>query len=334
MEPLLLAGIVVGVLVLVAVVVVSLRRRQLPPPETKPELAAGGSMSAGLAKTRRSIGSLLTDAFTRSLDETTWAEIEDALVAADVGVTTTAEIVAAAREHRPQTAEEARTALREELVATLRGETRSLSLGGSPAVVVVVGVNGVGKTTTIAKVARNLIADGKSVLFGAADTFRAAADSQLRTWAERVGAEIVSGEAGGDPASVAFDAYSAGRKRVTDVVIIDTAGRLHSKSNLMAELAKIVRVVTKEAGAIDEVLLVLDATTGQNAIAQAREFLDAVSVTGVVLTKMDGSAKGGVVVAIERELDIPVKLVGVGEGMDDLIAFEPEPFVDALLGET
>jgi len=333
-EPLLIAAIAVGALIIITLAVAFVRRRALPPPEDRAELPVGGSLAAGLAKTRRSIGGLLTDAFTRTLDETTWAEIEDALVAADVGVATTADVVTAARDAKPQDAREAKEAVRQELVAAIRGLDRQLDLSGQPAVIVVVGVNGVGKTTTIAKLARDLKADGKSVLLGAADTFRAAADSQLRTWAHRVGADIVSGEAGGDPASVAFDSYAAGVKRGIDVVIIDTAGRLHSKSNLMAELSKISKVVAREAGRIDETLLVLDATTGQNGIAQARQFLDAVDVSGVVLTKMDGSAKGGVVIAIERELGIPVKLVGVGEGMDDLIGFEPESFVEALLGET
>lgn len=335
MEPVLIAGIVAGVLILAVVGVALVRRRSaLPAPPARPRLAGGSSLSAGLAQTRRSIGGLLTDAFTRSLDETAWAEIEDALVAADVGVATTAEVVAAVRQHQPATSVEARHLLRDELIAALGTQPRGLRLGKRPAVILVVGVNGVGKTTTIAKIARGLIADGNRVLLGAADTFRAAADSQLKTWANRVGADVVSGEAGGDPASVAFDSVAAGRKREADVVIIDTAGRLHSKSNLMAELGKIARVVAKEAGSIDETLLVLDATTGQNGIAQAKQFLDAVDVSGVVLTKMDGSAKGGVVVAIERELGIPVKLVGVGEGMDDLIPFEADAFVEALLGDT
>lgn len=333
MDPFLVVALVIGALVVVAVAVTLMRRRALPAPQRRPELPARGSLSAGLAKTRRSIGGLLADAFTRTLDETTWAEIEDALVAADVGVATTTEVVAAARADQPQDAREAKEAVRAELVAAITGKDRDLDLSGTPAVIVVVGVNGVGKTTTIAKIARNLISQDRSVLLGAADTFRAAADSQLKTWADRVGAEVVSGEAGGDPASVAFDSYNAAKRRGVDVVIIDTAGRLHSKANLMAELSKISKVVAREAGRIDETLLVLDATTGQNGIAQARQFLDSVDVTGVVLTKMDGSAKGGVVVAIERELGIPVKLVGVGEGMDDLIGFEPEAFVEALLGE-
>ncbi len=334
MDPLLIIALVVGAVVVVAVTVVVLRRRGLSAPERRPELPAGGSLSAGLAKTRRSIGDLLTDAFTRTLDEMTWTEIEDALVAADVGLATTAQVVAAARAAKPQDAAGAREAVRRELVAAIAGADRQLDLTGTPSVIIVVGVNGVGKTTTIAKIAHNLIADGKSVLLGAADTFRAAADSQLRTWANRVGAEIVAGESGGDPASVAFDSFAAAKSRGIDVVIIDTAGRLHSKANLMAELGKIAKVVAREAGRVDETLLVLDATTGQNGIAQARQFLDSVDVSGVVLTKMDGSAKGGVVVAIERELGIPVKLVGVGEAMDDLVGFEAEAFVEALLGET
>jgi fused signal recognition particle receptor len=211
---------------------------------------------------------------------------------------------------------------------------RELLLEGHPAVVIVVGVNGTGKTTSIAKLARQMKARGLEPLLGAADTFRAAADQQLRIWADRVGVEVVGGQSGADPASVAFDAYQAARARGRDVVVIDTAGRLHSKSNLMDELGKVVRVVGSAADQVDEVLLVLDATTGQNGISQVRQFTEAVGVTGIVLTKLDGTARGGVAIAVERELGIPVKYIGIGEGMDDLIPFEPADFVDALLEDS
>ena len=206
-----------------------------------------------------------------------------------------------------------------------------LALGGRPAVIVVVGVNGTGKTTSIAKLAHSLSEEGRSVVLGAADTFRAAADTQLRTWGERIGVPVITGDSGSDPASVAFDAYRTAVDRGADVVIIDTAGRLHSRSNLMDELGKIVRVLAREAGEIDETLLVLDGTVGQNGIAQADAFTRAAGVSGVILTKLDGTARGGVAVAIERTLDVPVKYIGVGEQMDDLVPFDPAEFVDALV---
>jgi fused signal recognition particle receptor len=201
-----------------------------------------------------------------------------------------------------------------------------------PGIVMVVGVNGTGKTTTTGKLARVLVADGRTVVLGAADTFRAAAADQLQTWGERVGAYTVRGPEGGDPASVAFDAVKEGKEMGTDVVLIDTAGRLHTKTGLMDELGKVKRVVEKQAP-LDEILLVLDATTGQNGLIQARVFAEVVDITGIVLTKLDGTAKGGIVVAVQRELGVPVKLVGLGEGADDLAPFEPEAFVDALIGE-
>ncbi len=268
------------------------------------------------------------------MDDEFWLELEEALLAADVGLTATTEVVEAVKRRHPEDGStKPGQSLRDELLEELAGQDRSIHRSGKPAVIVVVGVNGVGKTTTIAKLAARLREDGAEALLGAADTFRAAADTQLRTWADRVGTEIVSAEPGSDPASVAFDAYTAARARGKDVVIVDTAGRLHSKSNLMAELGKIVRVLEKEAGTIDEVLLVLDATTGQNGLAQARQFTESVGVTGIVLTKMDGTAKGGIVIGVEKDLGIPVKFIGVGEGVDDLIPFEPEAFIDALLGE-
>jgi fused signal recognition particle receptor len=209
---------------------------------------------------------------------------------------------------------------------------RALPHDGRPAVALVVGVNGTGKTTTTGKLARVLVADGHSVVLGAADTFRAAAADQLATWGERVGATVVRGAERADPAAVAFDAVKAGIDAGTDAVLIDTAGRLHTKTGLMDELGKVKRVVEKLAS-VDEVLLVLDATTGQNGLVQAKVFADVVDVTGIVLTKLDGTAKGGIVVAVQRALGVPVKLVGLGEGLDDLAPFEPAAFVDALLGD-
>jgi fused signal recognition particle receptor len=223
--------------------------------------------------------------------------------------------------------------LRAELLACFADTDRSLHTDGSPAVVVVVGVNGSGKTTTIAKLARDLIGAGKSVLVAAADTFRAAAAEQMVTWGDRIGFDVVRGGDGADPASVAFDGRTAAAARARDVLVVDTAGRLHSKQNLMDELGKIVRVLSREEP-IAEVLLVLDGSLGQNGIAQARAFTDVVGVTGTVITKLDGSGKGGVAIAVERELGIPVKLVGVGETAGDLLHFDPATFVDELLGES
>jgi fused signal recognition particle receptor len=230
----------------------------------------------------------------------------------------------------------------ERLTEVLREETRALipqrsaqtiDLGrAKPFVVLVVGVNGTGKTTTIAKLAARWKGEGKSVILGAADTFRAAATEQLQTWGDRVGARTVRGPEGGDPASVAFDAVKEGIAEGADVVLIDTAGRLHTKTGLMDELGKVKRVVEKH-GPVDEILLVLDATTGQNGLVQARVFAEVVDITGIVLTKLDGTAKGGIVVAVQRELGVPVKLIGLGEGADDLAPFEPAAFVDALIGE-
>ena len=235
-------------------------------------------------------------------------------------------------EKNPENPGDVRDLLAAELVAQLADADRHLEVFGAPSVVLVVGVNGSGKTTTIAKLAQQLNSEDRPVLLGAADTFRAAAADQLKTWAHRVGVDIVAGDSGADPASVAYDSYHAAKARGAGVVIIDTAGRLHSKSNLMAELGKVARVLRREAGEVDEVLLVLDGTTGQNAIEQARVFTEAVGVTGIVLTKLDGPARGGVAIAVEQELGIPVKYIGVGEAVADLIAFDPEAFVDALLG--
>ncbi|MET0525931.1 MAG: signal recognition particle-docking protein FtsY [Nocardioides sp.] len=272
------------------------------------------------------------------LDEDTWESIEDTLLTADVGVAPTQELVGKLRTRLRvdgAEAQDAREVLREELVelvgADLDRRLQITGADGHPGVVLVVGVNGNGKTTTVGKLARILVAEDKSVVLGAADTFRAAAVDPLATWGERVGVEVVRGAEGGDPASVAFDAVREGDERGVDTVIVDTAGRLQNKAGLMDELGKIKRVIEKVAP-VTEVLLVLDATTGQNGLVQARVFAEVVDVTGIVLTKLDGSAKGGIVVAVQRELGVPVKLVGLGEGPDDMAPFEPRAFVDALLG--
>lgn len=285
-----------------------------------------------LAKSRDALGSRLRTVFGRGgLDQEFWDGLEEALISADIGITAAADIVTAVRDSAPETVDEARAGLRNELLRQLSQSERDMSLSGGPAKVVVVGVNGSGKTTTIAKLAAHLSELDHKPILGAADTFRAAADEQLRTWAERVGVEVVGGQPGADPASVAFDAVQAARARGHDVVVIDTAGRLQNKANLMNELGKIVRVLERDSDPVSEVLLVIDATTGQNGLAQAQQFTEFVGVTGIVLTKLDGTAKGGVVVAIERQLGIPVKFIGVGESVDDLVPFEPEQFVDALL---
>ncbi|MCF3105845.1 signal recognition particle-docking protein FtsY [Streptomyces roseoverticillatus] len=313
-----------------------------------PEPTAGRlvRLRTRLSRSQNSLGKgLLTLLSREHLDEDTWEEIEDTLLVADVGVAPTQELVERLRERvkvlGTRTPEELRALLREELL-TLIGTDADRSVHTEPGVgvngeekpgvVMVVGVNGTGKTTTTGKLARVLVADGKSVVLGAADTFRAAAADQLQTWGERVGARTVRGPEGGDPASIAFDAVKEGIAENADVVLIDTAGRLHTKTGLMDELGKVKRVVEKH-GSVDEVLLVLDATTGQNGLVQARVFGEVVNITGIVLTKLDGTAKGGIVVAVQRELGVPVKLVGLGEGADDLAPFEPEAFVDALIGD-
>ena len=273
------------------------------------------------------------------IDEDTWEEIEDLLITADVGVDPDPGARRAAAhpgQGRGCLHVTVRDILRQELVTLVDpGLDRSLAVDrhdGKPAVVLMVGVNGTGKTTTVGKLARVLVAEDKQVVLGAADTFRAAAAEQLATWGERVGVPAVRGPEGSDPASVAFEAVRTGIEQEADVVIVDTAGRLQNKAGLMDELGKVKRVVEKQAP-VTEVLLVLDATTGQNGLQQARVFSEVVAVTGIVLTKLDGSAKGGIVVAVQRELGVPVKLVGLGEGADDLAPFDPEAFVDALLGE-
>jgi fused signal recognition particle receptor len=273
------------------------------------------------------------------LDEESWEAVEDTLLIADLGPVVTESVVTALRSRmassRVRTAADARAVLREVLIEELRPDLdrsiKALPHDAKPSVLLVVGVNGTGKTTTVGKLARVLVADGRRVVLGAADTFRAAAADQLQTWASRVGAEVVRGAEGADPASVAFDAVDKGIECGADVVVIDTAGRLHTKTGLMDELGKVKRVVSKRAE-VDEVLLVLDATIGQNGLPQARVFAEVVDITGVALTKLDGTAKGGIVFRVQQELGVPVKLVGLGEGPDDLAPFEPAAFVDALLG--
>ena len=297
-------------------------------------------LRARLARSQGSVGSALLNLLSRDrLDDETWDEIEEVLITADVGVVPARLMVDDLKTkvkvlgvRGPQ---EVRDLLRDELLTQLGDEDRTLHTtphNGTPAVVLMVGVNGTGKTTTCGKLARALIGDGETVLLGAADTFRAAAADQLQTWGERVGAKTVRADRdGADPASVAFEAVSEGIETGVDAVIIDTAGRLHTKVGLMDELGKVKRVVEKKAP-VDEVLLVLDATTGQNGLRQARVFAEVVDVTGIVLTKLDGTAKGGIVIAVQRELGVPVKLVGLGEGPDDLAPFDPAAFVDAILG--
>jgi len=298
-------------------------------------------LRARLARSQSSMGSALLNLLSRDrLDDDTWDEIEEVLITADVGVAPARLMVDDLRTKvkvlGKRTPDEVRGLLRDELVRQLGEDTdRSLRVGrnhGTPSVVLMVGVNGTGKTTTVGKLARALIGDGYTVLLGAADTFRAAAADQLQTWGERVGAKTVRADReGADPASVAFEAVSEGIDTGTDAVLIDTAGRLHTKVGLMDELGKVKRVVEKKAP-VDEVLLVLDATTGQNGLRQARVFAEVVDVTGIVLTKLDGTAKGGIVISVQRELGVPVKLVGLGEGPDDLAPFDPGAFVDAILG--
>ncbi len=273
------------------------------------------------------------------LDEESWQDVEDTLLIADLGPVTTESVISQLRSRlasgNVRTEADAKAVLRDVLINELHPEMdrsiRALPHADHPSVLLVVGVNGTGKTTTVGKLARVLVADGRRVVLGAADTFRAAAADQLQTWAARVGADVVRGAEGADPASVAFDAVDKGIAAGADVVVIDTAGRLHTKVGLMDELDKVKRVVTRRA-AVDEVLLVLDATIGQNGLAQARVFADVVDITGAVLTKLDGTAKGGIVFRVQQELGVPVKLVGLGEGPDDLAPFEPAAFVDALLG--
>ncbi|WP_116040646.1 signal recognition particle-docking protein FtsY [Amycolatopsis palatopharyngis] len=316
-----------------------------PVEEIEPASGRIERLRGRLSKSRSSLGQgLLGLLGAGDLDEDSWQDVEDTLLIADLGSATTTEIVEKLRTELSsrgvRSSEQARVVLKDVLTDALgRDDDRSVRAlphtggpeGKRPAVVLIAGVNGTGKTTTTGKLARVLVVQGRQVLLGAADTFRAAAAEQLQTWSERVGAEVVRGKEGADPAAVAYDAVKRGIDTGVDAVLIDTAGRLHTKTGLMDELGKVKRVVEKQAE-VDEVLLVLDATTGQNGLAQARVFAEVVNVTGIVLTKLDGTAKGGIVFQVQRELGVPVKLVGLGEGPDDLAPFEPAAFVDALLG--
>jgi fused signal recognition particle receptor len=308
----------------------------------RPESARGRlqRLRARLARSNTALGKGLLALLSRGrLDEEAWEDVEDTLIGADLGVEATEELIASLRAQVKidGTTDEAtaREWLKEDLLRLVQPDMdrriASSRVGVRPAVILVVGVNGTGKTTTVGKLARVLVAEDRDVLLGAADTFRAAAADQLDTWGARVGVPTVrSDKEGADPAAVAFDAVKAGIEQEVDVVIIDTAGRLHNKVDLMNELGKVKRVIEKQSE-IDEVLLVLDATTGQNGLQQAKVFAEAVDVTGIVLTKLDGTAKGGIVVAVQRQLGVPVKLVGLGEGPDDLAPFDPEAFVDAIV---
>jgi fused signal recognition particle receptor len=313
------------------------------PAEAPPQPLAGRMtrLRGRLARSQTGFGSVLLNLLSRDgLNDQGWEEIEDTLVTADLGAAPARQLVDELRTQvrvgGAQGTDEVRALLRADLIQQVGdGMDRSLHTarhGDRPAVILMVGVNGTGKTSTCGKLARALIGEGHTVLLGAADTFRAAAADQLQTWGERVGAQVVRADReGADPASVAFDAVRQGIEERADDVIVDTAGRLHTKTGLMDELGKIKRVIERQA-TVDEVLLVLDATTGQNGLRQARVFAEAVDITGIVLTKLDGTAKGGIVVAVQRELGVPVKLVGLGEGLDDLAPFEPDTFVDAILG--
>jgi fused signal recognition particle receptor len=312
-------------------------------PESVPEPA-----SSRLSRLRRRLSAsnnpfargLLSVLAADRLDVEAWEDLEATLITADLGVGPTDELVSALRRELSldgvSDRDKAKQVLRSELLKLVGTQAdRSLKVtgaDGTPGIVLVVGVNGTGKTTTIGKLSRVLVAEGHSVVLAAADTFRAAAADQLQTWGARVGVEVVRGPEGGDPASVAFDAVAKGIDEGVDVVVVDTAGRLHTKAGLMDELGKIKRVIERKAP-VTEVLLVIDATTGQNGLAQARVFAEVVEVTGIVLSKLDGSAKGGIVVPVQRELGVPVKLIGLGEGPDDLAPFDPQEFVDALLAE-
>ena len=309
----------------------------------QPEPAAGRltRLRRRLSRSQSALGRGLLALMSRdTVDAQTWDEVEETLLTADLGVAASTELINRLRARvlaeSPSTPEQVRELLREELIAlvdpTMDRSLRTSRDGDGPAVLLVVGVNGTGKTTTTGKLGRLLVAEERSVVLGAADTFRAAAAEQLQTWGDRVGAAVVRGPEGGDPAAVAFDAVRIGTEAEVDAVVIDTAGRLHTKVGLMDELGKVKRVIEKQ-GPVDEVLLVLDATTGQNGLTQAKVFSEVVDVTGIVLTKLDGTAKGGIVVAVQRELGVPVKLVGLGEGPDDLAPFDATEFVDALLAE-
>jgi fused signal recognition particle receptor len=303
--------------------------------DAPPEPEEGGGMFArlrdSLGRSRRALTEQIGVATFDAGDEASWERLEEALIAADVGVPATAELVQRL-EARPDAGAGGLTEALTEEIARMLGEPGRLELDARPSVILVVGVNGTGKTTTIGKLAAKLSEHGRSVLVAAADTFRAAAEEQLEIWAQRADADFVGSDRGGDPAAVAFDAIAAAESRGRDVVVVDTAGRLHTQANLMEELAKVRRVIGQRLeGAPHETLLVVDATTGQNGLQQARLFGQAVDVTGIVLTKLDGSAKGGIAIAIAHELGLPVKLIGIGESLDDLRPFDPDDFARALV---
>ena len=293
-------------------------------------------IKAGLTRTKENIGHSLDSLFAGELDDDFYDELEETLILGDMGMDTTIKAVAELRRRvkaeKIKDTEGARECLRRVLTDMLNVGDCALDLSASPAVILVIGVNGVGKTTTIGKLGARLKGEGKKVLLAAADTFRAAAADQLEIWSQRSGVELVRQHEGADPAAVVFDAMQAAKARKTDVVLVDTAGRLHNKQNLMNELNKIGRVIDRELpGSRTETLLVLDATTGQNGLIQAKQFMEAAGITGIVLTKLDGSAKGGIVIAIADALQVPVKYIGVGEGIDDLMPFDAEYFVRALI---
>lgn len=309
-----------------------------PAPPPAPVLTPAERFRQRLGRARSGLGASVAAILGRGPSEEAWEELEEALIAADVGVDSAARLVAEVREQvrergartPAETLELLKDALRRELAAADRDLARR---GDGPTVWLVTGVNGTGKTTSIGKLAARHARDGEQVVLAAADTFRAAAADQLERWADDAGARIVRAGEGADPASVAYDGYASARSSDADLLLVDTAGRLQNKRALMEELRKVKRVLERDAGPCDEVLLVLDATTGQNGLSQARAFMEAVDVSGVVLTKLDGTARGGIVVAIQRELGLPVKLVGLGEGLDDLAPFDPAAFVEALFAE-
>jgi fused signal recognition particle receptor len=312
---------------------------EAPPAPQAPPLSARERFRLRLTRTRNVLGASVADLFGRGLTDEAWEGLEEALITADVGVAATMEIVEElkrrSREEGATTPDAVLALLKDELRQALGSADRTLARAADdgPTVWLVTGVNGTGKTTTIGKLAAIEEREGRSVVLAAADTFRAAAADQLGIWAERTGAHLVRKDEGADPASVAYEGYVAADERDVDLLIVDTAGRLHNKRELMDELGKVKRVLEKQAGPLEETLLVLDATTGQNGIAQAQAFLEAVEVTGIALTKLDGSSKGGIVVAVQRELGLPVKLVGLGEDIDDLAPFDPELFVDGLFAD-
>ena len=304
-----------------------------PEPEAEPEVESEPE-PVEKATFRDRLAGVLGGLRGRSIDEEAWEELEEALILADVGVPTTMAILDRvrdrAKEEKAKDFDAALMLLRDEMELALGGMDITLTIEGKPAIWLFVGVNGVGKTTTIGKLAKRETDEGRKVVLAAGDTFRAAAAEQLETWAERSDAGFVRGAEGADPGSVVFDAVEHAAAVNADLVLADTAGRLHNKTNLMEELRKVRRVAEKAQGKVSEVLLVIDATTGQNGLIQAKQFTEAVEVTGIVLTKLDGSAKGGIVLAIQKELGIPVKLVGLGEGSEDLVEFDAHEFVDAL----